>query len=230
MSSITGGTLVDGGAVVGAATGVRPGSTEERVLDAVVACAGRWGIAKTTVDDVAREAGVSRATVYRLFPGGKPAMVHLTTNREVVAMLVGLTARLEQCTDLVDALTTMLSEGTRVVASQPAIAYMQAHEPASLRAFFSFDRLDKLFGVTADVLSPTLHRILTPRDARAAVIWCARLVVSHYLRPDEAVDLSDRSCAAVIVEAFMAPGFDAGHADPSSPTSPTHQEYNHEHQ
>ncbi len=198
---------MDGGAVAGAATGVRPGSTEERVLDAVVACAGRWGIAKTTVDDVAREAGVSRATVYRLFPGGKPAMVHLTTNREVVAMLVGLTARLEECVDLDDALTTMLTEGTRVVAAQPAIAYMAAHEPASLRAFFSFDRLDKLFGVTADVLSPTLHRFLDPQAARAAVIWCARLVVSHYLRPHDALDLSERPCAAALVASFMAPGF-----------------------
>ena len=32
-------------------------------------CIARWGTAKTTLDDIAREAGCSRATIYRLFPG-----------------------------------------------------------------------------------------------------------------------------------------------------------------
>ena len=42
----------------------------ERLLQATYACVARWGLAKTTVEDAAREAGVSRATVYRYFPGG----------------------------------------------------------------------------------------------------------------------------------------------------------------
>jgi len=39
-----------------------------RVLDAALTCVGRVGLAKTTLDDVAREAGCARATVYRYFP------------------------------------------------------------------------------------------------------------------------------------------------------------------
>jgi AcrR family transcriptional regulator len=45
-------------------------SVEERVLDAAKVCIERWGMAKITIDDIANEAGVSRATLYRLFPGG----------------------------------------------------------------------------------------------------------------------------------------------------------------
>jgi AcrR family transcriptional regulator len=37
----------------------------ERLLDAAERCFLRWGPAKTTLDDIADEAGVSRATVYR---------------------------------------------------------------------------------------------------------------------------------------------------------------------
>lgn len=37
----------------------------ERLVDAAEACIGRFGLAKTTLEDVAREAKVSRATVYR---------------------------------------------------------------------------------------------------------------------------------------------------------------------
>ena len=45
-----------------------------RVLDATLTCIARVGVAKTTLDDVAREAGCSRATVYRYFPGKQPLL------------------------------------------------------------------------------------------------------------------------------------------------------------
>ena len=36
-----------------------------RIRHAALVCVGRFGLAKTTVDDIAREAGCSRATLYR---------------------------------------------------------------------------------------------------------------------------------------------------------------------
>jgi hypothetical protein len=45
-------------------------TTRQRILEATYVCVARWGLAKTTVEDAAREAKVSRATVYRTFPGG----------------------------------------------------------------------------------------------------------------------------------------------------------------
>src|SRR6185312_10727510 len=47
----------------------------ERLLQATYDCVARWGLAKTTVEDAAREAGVSRATVYRYFPGGRDELI-----------------------------------------------------------------------------------------------------------------------------------------------------------
>jgi len=47
----------------------------ERLLQATYSCVARWGLAKTTVEDAAREAGVSRATVYRYFPGGRDELI-----------------------------------------------------------------------------------------------------------------------------------------------------------
>src|SRR6266480_783109 len=37
---------------------------EERILDAVTILLVRWGYRKTTIDDVAREAGVGKGTIY----------------------------------------------------------------------------------------------------------------------------------------------------------------------
>ena len=48
-----------------------PSATERRVLEAAKACCARWGIDKVTIDDIAAESGVSRATLNRMFPGGK---------------------------------------------------------------------------------------------------------------------------------------------------------------
>ena len=42
-----------------------------RVLEGAYECIARRGMAKTTVDDVAAASGISRATIYRIFPGGK---------------------------------------------------------------------------------------------------------------------------------------------------------------
>ena len=63
-------------------------SQEERVADAAIRCVGRWGVAKTTLDDVAREAGCSRATVYRLFPGGKENLLDTAVRLEVRVHIV----------------------------------------------------------------------------------------------------------------------------------------------
>src|SRR6266851_644407 len=53
-----------------------------RMVDATLRCIARWGVAKTTLDDVAREAGCSRATVYRLFPGGKDGLLDAVARTE----------------------------------------------------------------------------------------------------------------------------------------------------
>src|SRR3954451_22796301 len=52
-----------------------------RILDAALTCIGRVGLAKTTLDDVAREAGCARGTLYRYFPG-KPLLVGAIVARE----------------------------------------------------------------------------------------------------------------------------------------------------
>ncbi|WP_216216841.1 TetR/AcrR family transcriptional regulator [Amycolatopsis aidingensis] len=51
-----------------------PGTEDEahrRIIEAATACLDRVGLAKTSLSDVAAEAGVTRQTVYRYFPGLK---------------------------------------------------------------------------------------------------------------------------------------------------------------
>ena len=61
--------------------------TRTRILEAAVACVERWGLAKTSLEDVATEAGLSRATVYRYFGGGRDELVSETIAWEVAKYL-----------------------------------------------------------------------------------------------------------------------------------------------
>jgi len=59
-------------------------TVRERILEAGYTCVARYGLAKTTVEDVARASGLSRATLYRYFPGGRDQLL-----RDVIAWETG---------------------------------------------------------------------------------------------------------------------------------------------
>src|SRR5471032_28339 len=70
-----------------------------RLADAALRCVARQGIAKTTLDDVARAAGCSRATVYRVFPGGKDGLMSAVVDTEVARFFSALALRMGAAAD-----------------------------------------------------------------------------------------------------------------------------------
>ena len=80
--------------------------TRVRLLDAALQCIDRWGLTKTSLEDIANQAGLSRATVYRYFPGGRDQVISETVSWEVgrffarigeeIAELPDLEAKLER--------------------------------------------------------------------------------------------------------------------------------------
>ena len=65
-----------------------------RIIDGTLACLARHGTVKTTVDDIARESGVSRATVYRAFPGGRDEILGAVVDTEMARLFSALGVRL----------------------------------------------------------------------------------------------------------------------------------------
>jgi AcrR family transcriptional regulator len=72
------------------ATAVRP-EMREVILDAVDRLLGRYGYQKMTMDDLAREAGISKRTIYLHFPG-KEAVALASIDRVVDRLLDQLQA------------------------------------------------------------------------------------------------------------------------------------------
>ncbi len=183
------------------------GSNEAKVLDAVLACVARWGMQKTTIDDVARESGLSRATVYRLFPGGKPEMLRSAVLADVARLAAELTDELALATDLEDCLVRGLLAAGRHLHEDAALAFLLEHEPASVEAHLAFDRLDGLFATAAAVVAPALApHLADPGRSAEAAVWAARLLVSYFLHPSPAVDLTDEAHVRRLVTTHLLPG------------------------
>ncbi|MBV9285375.1 MAG: helix-turn-helix transcriptional regulator, partial [Acidimicrobiia bacterium] len=107
----------------------RVGTQEQRVIDAALRCVARWGIGKTTLDDVAREASCSRATIYRLFPGGKDALLEAITRTELNRFFSGLAQRFDEAHDLEDMLVGGIVYASRALAGHEALQFVLAYEP-----------------------------------------------------------------------------------------------------
>ncbi|MEY3360344.1 MAG: hypothetical protein RL531_63, partial [Actinomycetota bacterium] len=95
-------------------------STEQRLLDATLACLARHGIAKTTLDDVARAAGVSRATLYRYFPG-KQVLLSAAVATEAARMVAAIDAAGAAADDLEDAVVAMMRTAAYELSHQAAV-------------------------------------------------------------------------------------------------------------
>lgn len=179
---------------------------ELRVADALMRCVGRWGLAKTTIPDIAREAGVSRATVYRLFPGGRSSILYTAVRVEVQRLLALLTAEAAEADSLEDCLVQGMHHAAVFLESHAALTYLRDHERAELDQVLSFERMDVLYVVSGAVTAPVFERFLAPEDAMAAGTWAARLVVSYLAEPADDVDLCDVDDVRTIVRRFMLPG------------------------
>src|SRR5689334_4111630 len=110
-----------------AATVVAPAATataealEERLVAAMLECIGRWGVAKTTADDIARAAGVSRATLYRAFPGGKDVAFEALLRHELARFFELVEGRFADADTLEDLLVVGGVEASRFLLGHEAL-------------------------------------------------------------------------------------------------------------
>ncbi len=107
-----------------------------RILDAAVTCIERWGLAKTSLEDVANEAGLSRATVYRYFAGGRDELVGETIAWEVAKYLGRLADAVEPEHGIEDKLVRGLVFGHQAIDDHLLLQRVLSTEPDAFLAGF----------------------------------------------------------------------------------------------
>ena len=178
---------------------------EERILDAALVCIARWGLAKTGLDDVAREAGVSRATVYRAFPGGKDAVVEAVARTELARFFAAVGSRLAAAPTLEDLLVAGMAEAGTRIATHGALRALVSFEPEEILPLLAFERMDRVLAVCTAFAAPHLTRFLGPDTAARVAEWATRVVVSYSSWPSVDVDLTDEDSVRRLVRQFFLP-------------------------
>jgi AcrR family transcriptional regulator len=175
------------------------------LVHAAVRCVTRWGIRKTSLDDIAREAGVSRATVYRVFPGGKDRVVEALVQHQAGRLFHEWNTELEAATTLEDLLVVGVGAALRLPLDDELTRVVLTHEPELVLPHFAFDRLDRVFDTADALCRPHLARFLPDDDIRAAAELLTRVVVTFALRPAPWLDPRDPASVRHLVRTYLLP-------------------------
>jgi AcrR family transcriptional regulator len=177
-----------------------------RVLDAALTCVGRVGLSKTTLDDVAREAGCARATVYRHFPS-KQHLIAALVEREVATFQRQLLTAAEGAESLGDAVTRVMTTGAGALLRPPVLTFLAAYEPEVLLPYLAFERESAVLGAAAQLVAPAFEPFLPIDRATQLGEWVARITLSYLCCPSDHVDVHDALQVRALVDDFVLPGF-----------------------
>ncbi|MGH9297501.1 MAG: TetR/AcrR family transcriptional regulator [Acidimicrobiales bacterium] len=165
------------------------GGSRARVTSAALGCIGRYGLSKTTLDDIAREARLSRATLYRAFPGGRDEILAAVLRDEVERYFAELAEAISGTSELSELLARALTAAAEQISRHEALRFLLKHEPGVILPHVSFRRFDGVLGAAVSFFGPYLAPVLGGEEASRVAEWMARLVVSHVLCPPGAADV-----------------------------------------
>src|SRR5450631_4001771 len=180
--------------------------TRQRILEATYACVARWGLAKTSVEDAAREAKVSRATVYRVFPGGREELISAVVAWATLEFFIRLYEQVQGATSLEQVMERGIMFAHRSIVEDEVLQRVMQTEPEKLLPALTVES-NRIRAGIADVLAPYLvdRGLAEGVDLRDAADFLARMVLSYISAPGR-WDLDDPEQVARLVRSELLAG------------------------
>ncbi len=183
--------------------------TATRVLDAAYDELSLVGLQRTSMEDVARRAGVSRVTVYRHF-ATKAELVEQVLHREFGRLVQQYLAGLQAAETAEDRIVGGYLTTLQALRRNPLLQGLLSVELDSL--------VSSMAGRTDDVLAMARSFIAAQLQAEQAAGEIAadvpvevvadlmpRVAISYVLVPGDVVDLDDDEAARTMVRSFLLP-------------------------
>lgn len=181
-------------------------ATRERILEAAYACVGRWGMSKTSIEDVTKEAGLSRSTVYRYFPGGRDELLAAVVGWEYDRFFARLYEAVRDAERLEEVIERGLTFAHRAIAEHEVLQRVLETEPELLLPALTV-KDDATVAMVAAFLTPYLerHRLAPGVVVEEAADFLARMVLSYMTAPGR-WDLDDPAQVSRLVRAELLGG------------------------
>ncbi len=160
--------------------------TRGRILDAAFASAGRIGLARLTMADVARESRLSRQTVYRYFSSKHDLFMALVL-REEKDLFERLKAAISPHRELRPAVEAAFRTMLRAMRAHPLLDRVMATEPQVLLPYLTVEAnpvRDMGIRVMEEVFSERMEGV-SPMLAHRAAEICSRLITSYAIQPPD---------------------------------------------
>jgi AcrR family transcriptional regulator len=142
-------------------------ATESRILDATLELVGRFGERRITIDDIAKQAGLSRMTVFRRF-GSKDAVISETYLRESRNAIRDLRSATDDSPDAATALVDGYVCLVGICQASPVLTRLSRDEPEAIVRLF---RQGDSSGL--DLVSSLLEAVATRPASRLPITRAA---------------------------------------------------------
>lgn len=160
----------------------------ERVLEGAYECVARFGIAKTTIEDVVKESGVSRASVYRAFPGGKDELLRAAVGWEMGRFFGRLAEAVAGAPDFAALVERGLGYAHAAVREHEVLQKVLITEPERLLPLITIEQ-DRPLRFITEFLYPYLEReqaagrVCAEVDLHDSADFVARMILSLISSP-----------------------------------------------
>ena len=198
--------------VLGSTASVDEATKRLRIVDAALRCVAKSGMRGTTVEEIASEAGVARATVYRTFAGGRDEIFAAVIETEMLRFFSSLAVDLARATTLEDTCVA-LCHGTSVrIMSSEALRSVVQEQPEKVLGAIAFEGLGRTLELLSDFAWPFFGQWLPEDEARRAGEFVGRVTLSYLVSPEDGVDLTVHESVEGLVAQHVVPGVLALHS------------------
>lgn len=188
-------------------TSDRADATVQRILDGAFVAAEAHGLRKLTMDDIARQTGLARMTLYKYFPN-KDALVGALVTRELGSLFEQIAAVFPQHQDLDARLTEMFTTAYRLLRGNGLLQRLLATEPETILPIIAYDSPFLTFGrmwienQLADEFGAATHSEQWLGRTSEHIV---RVMQSLLLAPPSVFDLDDDDEVRKLVRAWIIP-------------------------
>lgn len=157
------------------------------------------------MDDICLAAGVSRATVYRLFPGGRDVLFEAVRLGKLEDFFTAMRAQIEGSESLEDLLVRCIVVASSELQHDEHLAMMLATVPGETLGDLTVSGLGRIVRVATAFITPLTDEFIPGDESVLIVDVMCRLVISYYLSPSSTIDFTNEDAARHFVQRFVLP-------------------------